>query len=70
MIQFLSSWVNVMRKVPIINFSRRSKAYRAPIFFFEVRKIFSTKSEFFSVYLRSLLFSNCPLATLTGCIKQ
>ena len=43
-----SSWVNGIRKVPIINFKFESYD-------------FSTKSVFF-VYLRSLLFSNCQLA--------
>ena len=44
-----SSWVNVIRKAPILNCSNNCD-------------FLNNFSVFFSVYLRSLLFSNCELA--------
>ena len=57
-----SSWVNAIKKVPIINRSRNSKSLKG-IYFFEIGKlIFFPQSVF--VYLRLLLFSNLRLAVL------
>ena len=43
-----SSCVDLVKKAPIINFSRISKSLKGIYFFFEVRN-FSTKTVFFSV---------------------
>ena len=56
-----SSRNHVIRKVPIINFSRNSKSLKEIYFFFDIRKLIYFH-VFFSVCLRSLLFSNCQLA--------
>ena len=63
-----SIWVNFNKKVSIINCSTNSKSFRPSVFFFEIQKLksFEKTSPFFSVSLRSLLFSNCQLAMFCG----
>ena len=51
----------VIKKGPVVNFSTISNSSKEIFFFFEISKFFQ-QFQFFSVYLRSLLFSNCQLA--------
>ena len=50
------------QKAPIINRFRNPKNTKSIYLFLKIESFFLTKSVFFDVYLRSLLFSNLRLA--------